>query len=272
MDLVRTDLHMHTRHSDGTLTPKELLKEIEDKGIKLFSITDHDSIGSLGEVKNLIKKTDIKFIKGVEISSIINGEQFHILAYNFDENNKELIKLIENNSRLLKEKDDSSIKQLIDAGYDIDFLDYLSYEHDPSRGGWKTLNFLIDRGICKDIDEFFNKVFVGERALKYPNFPHPKEVIKVIKESGGICVLAHPRYGKSQFKLDYMLDSFKTFGIEGVECYHPHHDKDTIEYLINYCKENNLIITGGSDYHGGLISKRSLGYPEFYAKPNLLDK
>jgi len=183
MNLVRADLHMHTRASDGTLTPKELLKEIVEKDIKLFSVTDHDSIGSLEEMQDLTEGMDIKFIPGVEVSSIINGEQFHILAYNFDKNNKELMSLIENNDRLLQEKDDNSIKQLIDAGYDIDFEDYLAYEHDPSKGGWKTLNFLIDRGICKNIDEFFNKIFVGERALKYPDFPHPKEVIETYKKS-----------------------------------------------------------------------------------------
>ncbi|MDV5106813.1 PHP domain-containing protein [Clostridium perfringens] len=115
MNLVRTDLHMHTRASDGTLTPKELLKEIVEKDIKLFSVTDHDSIGSLEEMQDLTEGMDIKFIPGVEVSSIINGEQFHILAYNFDKNNKELMSLIENNDRLLQEKDDNSIKQLIDA-------------------------------------------------------------------------------------------------------------------------------------------------------------
>ena len=272
MNLVRTDLHMHTRASDGTLTPKELLKEIVEKDIKLFSVTDHDSMGSLEEMQDLTEGMDIKFIPGVEVSSIINGEQFHILADNFDKNNKGLISLIENNDRLLQEKDDNSIKQLIDAGYDIDFEDYLAYEHDPSKGGWKTLNFLIDRGICKNIDEFFNKIFVGERALKYPNFPHPKEVIETIKKANGIVVLAHPKYGKSQFKLDEMIELFKNWGVDGIECYHPHHDEDTIKYLVDYCTKNNLIITGGSDYHGGLISKRSLGTPEFYARYDLLDK
>lgn len=269
---VRADLHMHTRASDGTLMPKELLKELVEKEIKLFSVTDHDSIGSLDEMKELTKDMDIKFIPGVEVSSIINGEQFHILAYNFDESNKKLVSLIENNDKLLQKKDDDSIKQLIKAGYDINFKEYLEYEHDPSKGGWKTLNFLIDSGICKNIDEFFNKIFVGERALKYPDFPHPKEVIKIIKDAGGFVVLAHPKYGKSQFELNEMLELFKDWGVQGIECYHPHHDEETIKYLVDYCTKNNLIITGGSDYHGGLISKRSLGNPKFYTEIDVFDK
>lgn len=272
MDLVRTDLHMHTIASDGTLSPKELLEEIKEKGIGMFSITDHDSIGSLEEMELLVKNEDVKFIKGVEISSLLEGEQFHILAYNFDPKNERLLSLIENNDILLREKDDNSIKQLIESGYDIDFEEYLKYEHNPVRGGWKTLNFLIDRGICKNIDEFFNEVFVGERSLKYPLFPHPKKVIEIIKEASGISVLAHPRYGKSKFDLDYILESFKLWGIEGIECYHPNHDEKNIEYLVNYSLKNNLIITGGSDYHGGLISRRALGKPKFYTRIDLLNK
>lgn len=272
MKKVKADLHMHTRASDGTLTPKELIDEIKAKGIELFAITDHDSIGSVEEMKKLARENNIKFVPGVEISSILDGEQMHILAYNYDENDPDLNNMIKKNDRLLVEKDDESIKMLIDDGFNLDFNEYLAYEHDPARGGWKTLNFLTDKGLCNGVEEFFNNVFTGHRELKYPEFPHPKEVIKTIKKAGGIPVLAHPRYGKYKIKLEDMLSLFKDWGIEGIECSHPHHDVDTIEMLSNYCKTNNLIITGGSDYHGGLISKRSLGTPEFYTEKNILDK
>lgn len=272
MRKVKADLHMHTRASDGTLTPKELINEIKSKGIEFFAISDHDSIGNVEEMRKLARENNVKFIPGVEISSLLNGEQIHILAYNFDENDPDLNYLIRNNDRLLAQKDDESIKMLIKDGFDLDINEYLNYEHDPARGGWKTLNFLIDKGMCNGVDEFFNKVFTAHRALKYPEFPHPQEVIKIIKKAGGVPVLAHPRYGKSKLSLDDMLSWFKEWGVEGIECSHPHHDNDTIEFLKDYCKANNLIITGGSDYHGGLISKRSLGNPEFYTEDNILDK
>lgn len=272
MRKVRTDLHIHTRASDGTLTPEELIKEIKEKNIELFSVTDHDSIGSIEEVRRLAQENNIKFIHGVEISSLLEGEQFHILAYNFDMKNQEFKNLIENNEKLLMKKDDDSIKMLIDHGFDLNYNEYLKYEHNPARGGWKTLNFLKDKGICNGVEEFFGKIFTGDRALKYPKFPHPKKVIEIIKNAQGIAVLAHPKYGKSKFKLEDILNWFTEWGIDGIECSHPNHDNETMELLMKYCNNNNLLITGGSDYHGGLISKRSLGNPEFYALENLLDK
>lgn len=269
MKELRADFHMHTRASDGTLTPKELIDKIIENNIQMFSVTDHDSLGSIKEMKKLAEEHNKIFIPGVEISSLLDGEVFHILAYNFDENNETFINLIKNNEHLLEQKDDDSIKILIEHGFELDFDEYLRYEHNPERGGWKTLNFLKDKGLCSNVNEFFTKVFVGERSLKYPDFPHPKKVIETIIAAGGVPVLAHPRYGKSKFTLEETLESFKVWGVRGIECSHPHHDEETIANLRKYCLGNSLIITGGSDYHGGLISERSLGYPQFYTNKDI---
>ncbi|SHK53686.1 hypothetical protein SAMN02745163_03996 [Clostridium cavendishii DSM 21758] len=272
MKELRADLHMHTRASDGTLTPKELIKQIIENNIDIFAVTDHDTIGSIEETRKLAKEHGKIFIPGVEISSLLDGEVFHILAYNFDENHKEFIDLIKNNEHLLEKKDDDSIKMLIEHGFDLDFEEYLQYEHNPMNGGWKTLNFLKEKGLCSNVNEFFTKIFVRERALEYPDFPHPKEVIEMIIKAGGVPILAHPRYGKSKFTLEETLENFKNWGVKGIECLHPHHNKDVINKLKEYCIQNNLIITGGSDYHGGLITERSLGYPEFYSRGDIFLK
>ncbi|GIM29196.1 phosphatase [Clostridium polyendosporum] len=272
MDVIKADLHMHTRASDGTLTPEEVVDNIKQGDIKLFSVTDHDTIGSITKLKELAALEGIKFIPGVEISSIYKGELLHILAYNFDVNDEKLLKLIKNNEYLLQKKDDDSIKMLIKHGFELDYDEYLSYEHEPARGGWKTLNFLIDKGVCSGVEEYFGKVFTEERMLIFPKFPEPKVVIDTIKSARGIPVLAHPRYSKSQFDLYEMLDMFRNWDIEGVECYHPHHDNEITKRCVEYCENHGLLITGGSDYHGGLLSTRSLGKPEFYTYINLLDK
>lgn len=264
MKELRADFHIHTRASDGTLTPKSLMKSLIQNNIEIFSVTDHDTIASIEEMKKLAKEHNKIFVPGVEISSLLDGEIFHILAYNFQADNKELLGLIKNNEYLLQKKDDDSIKMLIEYGFELDFNEYLKYEHNPARGGWKTLNFLKDKGLCLDVNDYFTRIFVGERALRYPDFPHPSKVIKTILTAGGIPVLAHPKYGKSKFTLEETLENFKDWGIRGIECSHPHHDEEIITHLKNYCLEKGLIITGGSDYHGGLISERSLGYPEFY--------
>ncbi|MPQ42502.1 PHP domain-containing protein [Clostridium tarantellae] len=272
MKKVKTDLHIHTKASDGTLTPIELISEIKEKNIKMFSVTDHNSIDSIDEILNLTKDGNIKFIPGVEISSKFNDEQIHILAYNFDLKNKELIELIKNNHKILNEEDDESIKMLIERGFPLDFEEYLNYTYDVNRGGWKTLNYLIDKGICSGVEDFFSRIFTDDRKLKCPNFPHAEDIIRAIKKANGIAILAHPSYGNTKYNIDEILENFRIWGVDGLECSHPNHSKEIISYLKEYCKKNNLLITGGSDYHGGLLSKRTLGRPEFYADLNLLDK
>lgn len=269
---MRADLHMHSTASDGSLTPEELIERIKEENIQLFSLTDHDTVANSDLMELLAKENKVSYMKGVEISSTYENEMVHILGYNIDTNNKELKKLIENNERLLIEKDENSIKLLIDKGFPINFQDYLEYEHNPKRGGWKSLNFLIDRGVCKDIDDFFTNIFNKKLKIAFPDFPNPRTVIKIIKNAGGVAVLAHPRYGKSKFSLNYLLESFKSMGIQGIECYHTNHSEDDIKKCVEFCENNNLIITGGSDYHGGLIEKRKLGKPEFFIQKEDLIK
>ena len=270
--MIRTDLHMHTRESDGTYTIEEMIKEIKKEGIEFFSITNHDTIKRIEEAEKLAKENNLNFMRGVEISTLYKDEMFHILGYKYDFKNDGFLSFLDNNVELLKKKDDDSIKTLIEHGYDINFEEYISYKHDPSRGGWKTLNFLIDKGFCKDVDEFFKKVFINERKLVYPQFPHPKKAIEEIHKAAGLAVLAHPKYGKSKFSLQETLNMFKEWGIDGIECSHPHHSEEIIKECKEYCKNNKLIITGGSDFHGGLLSKRKLGKPEFYMDKEVFNK
>lgn len=255
---------MHSTASDGSLTPEELIERIKKENIKLFSLTDHDTVANSDVMEKLAIKNKISYMKGVEISSTYENEMVHILGYNIDTSNIELRKLIAENERLLNEKDEKSIQLLIKRGYPIDFDEYINYKHDPKRGGWKSLNYLIDKGICKDIDDFFANIFTKKLKINFPDFPNPRKVIKIIKDAGGVPVLAHPRYGKSKFSLNYMLDNFKSMGIQGIECYHTNHSEEEIKECIEFCRKNNLIITGGSDYHGDLIGKRRLGKPEFF--------
>lgn len=261
---MRADLHMHSTASDGSLTPEELIERLKEEGIELFSLTDHDTTANSEIMERLAKKNNIKYIKGVEVSSTYEGEMFHILGYNIDVNNNELQEIINENERLLIEKDDNSIKLLVSQGFPVDFDEYLNYENDPRRGGWKSLNYLIDKGICKNIDEFFNNIFNEKRKLAFPTFADPQKVISAIKKAGGIAVLAHPRYGKSKFQLIDILNRFKNMGVDGIECSHTNHSEDEIKECIKFCNDNDLLITGGSDYHGGLIEKRKLGKPEFF--------
>lgn len=259
----RVDLHIHTTASDGSWSPNRLIKELVKKDIKIFSVTDHDSIANIIETQEFANKIGLTFIPGVEISATLNDHMFHILGYGIDIKNAKLSKLLEYNTKLMIKKDNDSIKKLIDNGYKIDFQSYLDYENDSSRGGWKALNYLIDEGHCRDAKDFFINLF----KVPFPTFLNPHEVINTIHESNGYAVLAHPA-GNMNGSLDLIetLDEFKNVGIDGIECYHPEHNDEKIQACLKWCYDNNLMITGGSDCHGGFINTRFLGFPSVYLK------
>lgn len=260
----KIDLHIHTSASDGSWEPEYIIKIAKQSNVSLISITDHDEISNVLKTKNLAQKNNISFLTGVEISSLYNGELYHILGYGMDLQNKALNELLDKNKYNLEKKDTDFIKLLIKKGYNIKFKDYEKYEHKSSRGGWKALSFLIDAGLCKDINDFFNNLYNLQEDKSQPDFPISENVVKVIKSSGGIPVLAHPYYTPSDVSVSKRLGIFYGMGIEGFECYHPNHNQAITEECVKWCKANKTIITSGSDCHGDFIKTRHIGIPECY--------
>lgn len=259
---MRVDLHIHTTASDGDWNPEQLTEQVKQAGIGLFSVTDHDTVSNLKATAVLAAQAGLAFLPGVEICSTIDDQSFHILGYGVDADNENLIKLLEHNTSLMENVDHESIIRLIEDGFPINPDEYCAYRHDPARGGWKSLNFLIDKGFCKDINDFFTHLFTKERNISFPEFPPPREAITAIKAAGGIPVLAHPGSGFHGSSLEETLDFFAGEDIQGVECYHPCHDESTTIQAVKWCNIRGLLITGGSDCHGGFVKGRCLGQPE----------
>lgn len=260
--LDKVDLHIHTTASDGSCSPRELIKEVLKTKLKLIAITDHDTLDNVEETEKLALDSGLNFLKGVEISSIFEGKLYHILAYGIQMKNIKLIELIKSNREILEKQDDDSIKLLIKHGFNLDLIEYKAYDHDIKRGGWKSLNFLIDKGICTGTKDYFEKIFIGKRKIELPKFSEAQEVINVIKEAGGVSILAHPFYEKPTLPVPDVLEKFKSMGIKGIECYHPNHSTKAIEICLKFCVRGNLVTTAGSDFHGELITTRKLGLPE----------
>lgn len=258
----KADLHIHSSASDGTWSPEEIVKMAKQNGVELMSLTDHDTLSNLENCSTICKKNKMYFLNGVEISSTYKGEDIHILAYGIDERNSKFNEFINKNKTMLESKDDEIIKKLIDRGYNLNYEEYEKYEHAPHRGGWKALNYLIDYGICTDVLDFFDRLGKKEKILDNPIFPSPDEIVSIVKDAGGVPVLAHPYYSKSDAPVEKRLSQFVELGIEGVECFHPNHSKSISEECAAWCRKNNLIITCGSDSHGDFIKSRCIGKPE----------
>ena len=183
------DLHIHTVSSDGTWEKEELIEKLIESNITLFSVTDHDIVGSGKSIDCQLKGPGLRFLMGVEISCTYENEEYHITAYSFDPDNGSLRKLLEENRDIRYENINHSIKLLETINPRISYSHYQSYQYEKKRGGWKSLNFMLDEGIVKNLSDYFGLLDeVGNEFI----FAHPVTVIETVKKAGGTPFLAHP--------------------------------------------------------------------------------
>lgn len=258
---MNVDLHIHTTASDGSWTPQQLVCELQRSKIGFFAITDHDSIANVLATEQLARAVGLLFLAGVEISATMAGKSVHILGYGIDPRSQSLQNLLRHNTQLLEAADDDTVRKLIKEGFPIDYDEYCTYRHEPARGGWKSLNYLVDKGLCRNVDDFFSRVFTAERGIGFPSFPSPAEIIGIIQAAGGVAVLAHPGSAFHGTILEESLDDFAREDIGGVECFHPSQDAATTRRALAWCNRHGKLITGGSDCHGSFVEQRRLGHP-----------
>lgn len=253
------DLHIHTYYSDGTMSPKEVVEDAKRKNLGIIAITDHDVLDSYEELKVEAEKAGIIAIRGVEIDSIFEGHLVHLLAYKFEDNEK-LFKLINHAKEQLLETSIELIRRMENDYEGISLEDYNSYEYERRKGGWKGIHYLHDRKITEGLFDgvkFYGKYDCGHEKF---DFPSVGEVCNTVHDANGYVVLAHPcNYYSSKNKEEILekLEILKNLGIDGVECYYPANSDLMTNTCLEFCKDNNLIITAGSDGHGdfGAVSK-----------------
>lgn len=261
------DLHIHTNSSDGTWDVDELLTNVRDNDINLFSITDHDTIENSTLMARRLDGSDVRFVIGVEIACTYRNKEHHITTYAFDAQNQALLRLLEANRQVRYEYNNATIKLLEKIRPEVEFAKYEVYQHDSGRGGWKSLNFLLDEGIVANISEFFHLLKELDLSLV---FHDPCHVITTIKEAHGFAFLAHPSaYCHGERMPDGELKKWIDFGISGIECYSSYCSVQDAEEYAKFCRKNNLLISGGSDCHGTFILSRKLGHPKI--TPDMLN-
>lgn len=269
------DLHTHTTFSDGTLTPSELIKYAKQKNIKAIAITDHDNFDGVEEAIKAGKNENIEVISGIEMSTDYNSKEIHIVGIFIDIKNKDF----NNALKLLKEKRKKrnllAIEKLNNLNIDITYeeLEKISSNKIITRAHFAKV--LMQKGYISSVKECFNK-YMGENKPAYVKREviSPEETISLIKNAGGIAILAHPLlYNFPKEELSKMLVYLKSIGITGMECLYSTHSKEDTEYLTNLAKELNLKISGGSDFHGENKPNLDLGtgYGTLYVPYEILE-
>lgn len=246
----RYDLHIHSKYSDGEYDINELIKILKEKNIKVFSITDHDNINSINTLKKL-KLKDIEYISGVEISSYYKRMGIHILGYYIDGNIKPLKRLL-NKINLRRKKRMKEILKKIKVRNNIilknDEIDELLSANNI---GKKNLaKILLKNNFGSNYLEIRDN-YLTNLHCKTSYRANIKSVCKVVKASGGIPILAHPKEYELRFgiKIENIIKDLMKCGIMGIEVYHSIHNNEDIKRYLDIANKYNLLISGGSDYH-----------------------
>ncbi|MCL2063340.1 MAG: PHP domain-containing protein [Candidatus Cloacimonetes bacterium] len=247
---MKIDLHLHTTFSDGKLSPEEMIRNAYENHYSFISITDHDTFAGYLEAKEFMKDKyhTLELIPGVEISTIFENTEVHILAYYFDETNEDLIELLKQvyDSRYGRALE--MVARLKTFGIELDWASVLSYAGKNKYIGRPHIaRALITNGSIKTIREAFDKYLHNDSPAYVPKLKVDTEyAINVIKKAGGISVLAHP----GRLSDDSIVYNCIDMGIDGLEVYYVSHITGQTRLYEQIALENNLVRTGGTDFHG----------------------
>ena len=262
LSLYKVDLHSHSTASDGSLTPKELVELAYSSGIKHFSLTDHDTVNGISEASKRAKELGVNFIPGIEITADTSflgkgKRQFHVLGYYFNPTSPSIKELTSffRSSRIKRNKE--LLSKLYSLGYPITYEEMVE-KHGENFGKPNIAKRLIDLGYFKDREEAID--FLSSLGVKREKMDY-REVFSLIREAGGIPVVAHPTTLELNLRELYcFLKSAKENGLMGVEVYHYRHTCSFSLELREVCKELSLYYTSGSDFHGSNKPCISLGF------------
>lgn len=249
------DLHTHSTYSDGSLKPIQLINKAKDKGLSGIALTDHDSIGGIAEAKAEAERIGLPFIPGVELTTDYGDHEIHILGYHFNLDHPGLLKKFD---AIVKARNDRAkliVQKLNKQKIPITWEKVSAKTTSKFVGRTHIFRAMEEAGLVnlehrRSVFEFY----LGKKGVAY--VPHEEistiEAIELINQAGGVPVIAHP----GRMNADFLLEKLFSFGVRGLEVYYPTHTPHMVEHYRLIAQQHNLIITGGSDYHGAFSQTR----------------
>lgn len=271
---MKIDLHMHSNHSDGEFSPKELVEIVSKKGIKVMAITDHDKATANKEAEEYAKEKEIEYVSGIEITATPpeGVRELHIVGLFIDSDNEEIKSIPKKHEKYAIATAKKIIEKLNELNYEITFEELLE-ETKGEHFGRPFIAKILMRKYPEKFQErsqVFDELLGKQgKAFVMPKGTEMGEAIEIIHDAGGLAIVAHPWYiGENMLKI---LKEFISLGGDGIEVdYSPKKSipENTKEILENFVKENNLIVSGGTDFHeikedGKEIGDRGISEKEF---------
>ena len=245
------DLHLHTTASDGRLTPEQVVALAHERGVRVIALTDHDSTGGVDAALAAARGKDVEVIPGVELNTDVPAGEAHVLGYYLDHHQPVLEALLEARRRARFERGAAMVEKLRALGFKISWerVQELAGAADGGAVGRPHVaRALMEQGYVGSVNEAFEK-YLGRDGPAYVSYARftPEEAVRAVADARGVPVLAHPPTWPGY---EEALPSLIGAGLAGLECYYGQLKPAEVQPLLDTAARHNLIITGGSDFHG----------------------
>ena len=265
---VGIDLHIHSTASDGTLSPSEIISLASASGLGAIAITDHDTIDGTLAALDAAHHVSLGILTGVEISTEFPKEfpfieSCHILGYGFNPEDPDLTQALTTLQAARRNRNPQIIKRLQDLGFDITLQEVTETQNAYGQTGRPHIaQVLLNKGLVRSIDEAFDN-YLGHGRPAYVNKYRLEcdQALEIIRHAGGIPVLAHPGLIpiEDPQELEAFIRLLKSFGLLGLEVYYSEHEPEETVFYEDLARRYDLLMTGGSDYHGAIKPEISMG-------------
>ncbi|HIJ79980.1 MAG: PHP domain-containing protein [Desulfobulbaceae bacterium] len=254
------DLHTHSTCSDGTLSPTALVNHAADRKLTAIALTDHDTVSGVSEALAQGRIRGIEVVPGIEVSSNYSDTSLHILGYGIDHQDHNFVKFVIDLQQARHTRNLGILDRLQQMGIPIEQeeLDHLAGDQ---VGRPHFAELLVKKGVVNT----FQDAFTGYLKRGCPAFveharPQASEVIAQISSAGGLAMLAHPVCIDPSFaSIPSLVGNLKQHGLDGLEAYYPSHSNKNTKALKQLADDHNLLVCGGTDFHGNNRSSTPLG-------------
>lgn len=269
---MKTDLHIHSVYSDGKYTPEEICNRAFEKGVRLISITDHDTLFCQVKKRAAAKKYGLKYVAGWEISAFKEDEKIHILGYNCKDTDAYYAFKQKNDKNALLRMEDRLFR-LKKEGICVTMDEVNAFREKGTPIHTMHLSYAIAKKIGVTSEQAYDTYLrKGAPAYSPIGRPNPYEAVECIKGCGGFAVLAHPgRIQLNPNELNRLIEGLVAQGMEGIETVYTTHTNAQTEYFTSLAARHGLLTTGGSDTHQEGDS-HAIGKPYFVPSKELLDR
>lgn len=255
---MRIDLHCHSDASDGTRPPAELVERARARGLDVVALTDHDTVAGWDEAAGALPD-GLTLVPGIELSCQEDGRSLHMLGYLFDPEHPalaaELARICDD--RVIRAQ--GMVERLRDLGADVTWGMVRALARGEAVGRPHIAGAMVEAGVIRTADEAFTSQWIaqGGRAYVERYALDPERAIELVREAGGVCVLAHPRARRRGYVFeDEVIERLAAAGLAGIEADHPDHVPEDRARLHDLAAALGLAATGSSDDHGALTGDR----------------